>query len=274
MHKNTTCFVFCFLVIAGMFSAQIFPDGRFDGVSAVMKETYLACEGVYTIGRITDLKEKNATFAEFVSDDFVKKIIIDIRYSGNDHFKVVTDSGRMSDEEDASLHDLLFEKKVIYGVYNGAGGVTIELQAAEQGSPDGSFVILYDKTFGTWYDQLSEEEIEEFNKDERNITSVSFTGILKRNVRAYLDECDDICGRTVTAVDNLRLRSDGTLTGRTMTTMQKGCRVTIIAVGERSVIDGVASNWIQVSLPDNARDKDGSVITPGTTGWCFGGYVR
>jgi hypothetical protein len=231
-------------------------------------------EGVYTIETVTEVNEKNATYAQFVSDDFVKDFRIDIQYTGNDQFEVATQHGRLSDEVTLSQSDLLHKKSYIGGAYNGAGGETLELEFIDSGKNKGRFAVLYDKTFGTWYDQLSEKEAEEFNRDDRNIQSVSFTGILKRNIRAYFDESASVSGRVCTAVDNLRLRADCSLSGRIITTMQKGSGIKIIAVGDKSIIDGIASNWIQVSVLENAHDTGGSDIASGISGWCFGGYVK
>ena len=54
--------------------------------------------------------------------------------------------------------------------------------------------------------------------------------------------------------------------------MGKGCHLKVIQVGKLEKIDGITSNWVKVEI-EEGKDKDGKKITPGTTGWCFGGYL-
>ncbi|MBD5427944.1 MAG: hypothetical protein HDR39_01250 [Treponema sp.] len=44
-------------------------------------------------------------------------------------------------------------------------------------------------------------------------------------------------------------------------------------MGKEETIDGITSNWVQVSVLDGAKDKDGNAIEAGTKGWLFGGYL-
>jgi len=77
-----------------------------------------------------------------------------------------------------------------------------------------------------------------------------------------------------TVAENLRLRSTKNKSSTVITTMGKGTSVTVIAVGDRDSIDGITSNWVQVEIQPEAKDKNGKEIKAGTTGWCFGGYLE
>ena len=74
--------------------------------------------------------------------------------------------------------------------------------------------------------------------------------------------------------ENLRLRETENTSSAVITTMQAGTRVKVLAAGKEETIDGISSNWVQVEVQQEARDKDGNTIPAGTTGWCFGGYLQ
>ena len=80
-------------------------------------------------------------------------------------------------------------------------------------------------------------------------------------------------GKCYRASDNLRLRSSGSTAGKHVVTIGKGTQVKVLAVGAEQTIDGITSNWVQVEVQADAKDRDGKPIAPGTTGWCFGGYL-
>ena len=80
-------------------------------------------------------------------------------------------------------------------------------------------------------------------------------------------------GKTATVTENLRLRTNDKTTAEVVTTLVAGTRVKVLAPGRDDTIDGIASNWVQVSVLDGARDKDGNAIEAGTKGWLFGGYL-
>ncbi|MBD5427945.1 MAG: SH3 domain-containing protein [Treponema sp.] len=73
--------------------------------------------------------------------------------------------------------------------------------------------------------------------------------------------------------DNIRLRAAEGTTGDALATLAAGTRVKVEAVGKEETIDGITSNWVQVSVLDGAKDKDGNAIASGTKGWLFGGYL-
>ena len=73
--------------------------------------------------------------------------------------------------------------------------------------------------------------------------------------------------------DSLRLRAAEGTTGDALATLAAGTRVKVEAVGKEETIDGITSNWVQVSVLDGAKDKDGNAIAAGTKGWLFGGYL-
>ena len=80
-------------------------------------------------------------------------------------------------------------------------------------------------------------------------------------------------GKTATVTENLRLRTDDKTTAEVVTTLAAGTRVKVEAIGKEETIDGITSNWVQVSVFDGAKDKDGNAIEAGTKGWLFGGYL-
>ena len=80
-------------------------------------------------------------------------------------------------------------------------------------------------------------------------------------------------GKTMTVSENLRLRSEEATTSDILTVLQAGTRVKILEVGKAETIDGISSNWVQVEVQSGAKDRDGKIITKGTVGWCFGGYL-
>ncbi len=76
------------------------------------------------------------------------------------------------------------------------------------------------------------------------------------------------------AADNLRLRKTELTSSEVITTMQKGTPVKIVATGRKETIDGITGNWVQVEVQSGGKDRNGSPIPAGTTGWCFGGYLE
>ena len=80
-------------------------------------------------------------------------------------------------------------------------------------------------------------------------------------------------GKTAVVTENLRLRTGDKTTAQVVTTLVAGTRVKVLASGREDMVDGIASNWVQVSVLDGAKDKDGNVIEAGTIGWLFGGYL-
>ena len=73
--------------------------------------------------------------------------------------------------------------------------------------------------------------------------------------------------------ENLRLRIDEQTTAQVVTTLAAGMRVKVLAPGREDTIDGITSNWVQVSVLDGAKDKGGNTVETGTIGWLFGGYL-
>ena len=80
-------------------------------------------------------------------------------------------------------------------------------------------------------------------------------------------------GKTAVVTENLRLRTDDKTTAQVIATLAAGTRVKVLASGREDTIDGITSNWVQVSVLDGAKDKDGNAIETGTKGWLFGGYL-
>ncbi len=76
------------------------------------------------------------------------------------------------------------------------------------------------------------------------------------------------------AADNLRLRKTELTSSEVITTMLKGTPVKIVATGRKETIDGITGNWVQVEVQSGGKDRNGTPIPAGTTGWCFGGYLE
>ena len=80
--------------------------------------------------------------------------------------------------------------------------------------------------------------------------------------------------KTMTATENLKLRSAEATTSDVITVMYAGTKVKILEVGKAETIDGISSNWVKVKVQSGGKDRDGKTITKGTVGWCFGGYLK
>ena len=80
--------------------------------------------------------------------------------------------------------------------------------------------------------------------------------------------------KTMTVKENLKLRSGEATTTSVLAVMSAGTRVKILRLGKQATIDGITSNWVQVEVQAGAKDRDGKAIAAGTTGWCFGGYLK
>ena len=80
--------------------------------------------------------------------------------------------------------------------------------------------------------------------------------------------------KTMIVKENLKLRSGEATTTSVLAVMSAGTRVKILRLGKQATIDGITSNWVQVEVQAGAKDRDGKLIAAGTTGWCFGGYLK
>lgn len=83
-----------------------------------------------------------------------------------------------------------------------------------------------------------------------------------------------IVGKKMVVSENLRLRKDLSTESEIITSMQKGTQVKIIKTGKEDSIDNINSFWVEVEVLPNGKDKNGKDIEPGTSGWCFGGYLQ
>ena len=80
-------------------------------------------------------------------------------------------------------------------------------------------------------------------------------------------------GAIVLVLDNLRLRSAGSMDGSTIVTIQKGSLLEVMGTGKNETIDGIDSSWVKVKVLESTQDKDGRLVQEETEGWCFGGYL-
>jgi uncharacterized protein YgiM (DUF1202 family) len=70
-----------------------------------------------------------------------------------------------------------------------------------------------------------------------------------------------IIGDRYRTLDNLHLRTAGSLSGNVILTVQRRERVIVLQEGNVQTIDGITSAWVKVRLAS------------GREGWCFGGYL-
>ena len=80
-------------------------------------------------------------------------------------------------------------------------------------------------------------------------------------------------GGVVLVLDNLRLRSAGSMDGSAIVTIQKGSLLEVMGTGKNETIDGIDSSWVKVKVLESTQDKDGRLVQEETEGWCFGGYL-
>ena len=110
-------------------------------------------------------------------------------------------------------------------------------------------------------------------EDENGNVKTGASEDLDTSVTAVIPKPSPDLGKTAVVTENLRLRTDDKTTAKVVTTLVAGARVKVFAPGREDTIDGIASNWVQVSVLDGAKDKDGNAIEAGTVGWLFGGYL-
>ena len=79
--------------------------------------------------------------------------------------------------------------------------------------------------------------------------------------------------KTMSAVYNLKLRTDESIDSEVKTIMQAGTIVKILEFGKSETIDDIRSNWVKVEVI-SGKDRDGKDIKKKTTGWCYGGYLE
>lgn len=73
---------------------------------------------------------------------------------------------------------------------------------------------------------------------------------------------------------NLRLRSEQGTAADIITTIKQGARVKVVELGNSDIIDDIESKWVKVEVVKKAKTSDGKDVEEGTTGWCFGGYLK
>ena len=145
---------------------------------------------------------------------------------------------------------------------------------------DGDYLYIFlddQQTLLTTYYAYSNEEYVNLKKSIRinQFNSADFT--LPRHADGTCDYETAVrlqSGKRYRASDNLRLRSSGSTAGKPVVTIGKGTQVKVLGIGVEQIIDGITSNWVQVEVLAGAKDRDGKAIAVGTTGWCFGGYLK
>ena len=145
---------------------------------------------------------------------------------------------------------------------------------------DGDYLYIFlddQQTLLTTYYAYSKEEYVNLKKSIRinQFNSADFT--LPRHADGTCDYETAVrlqSGKRYRASDNLRLRSSGSTAGKPVVTIGKGTQVKVLGIGVEQIIDGITSNWVQVEVLAGAKDRDGKAIAVGTTGWCFGGYLK
>lgn len=80
--------------------------------------------------------------------------------------------------------------------------------------------------------------------------------------------------RIMTVKENLKLRKGEATTTEIITVMASGTKVKIMQIGKSEKIDDFNTNWVQVEVQSEAKDRNGNDIKAGITGWCYGGYLE
>ena len=178
-----------------------------------------------------------------------------------DGYKVtaVTDVWRMPDY---NKHEPIIGKEIVLYMY-----------------VDGDYIsILIDNKHELGVLMLVDNEIQ---KQVRNLLEDNTCNLSKITWPRHADGSCDYetavrlqSGKRYRASDNLRLRSSGSTAGKPVVTIGKGTQVKVLSIGAEQTIDGITSNWVQVEVQAGAKDRDGKAIAAGTTGWCFGGYLK
>lgn len=79
--------------------------------------------------------------------------------------------------------------------------------------------------------------------------------------------------RTMSVVENLKLRSAEATSSTVLTVMSVGTKVKVLELGKEETIDGISSNWVKIEVI-SGKDKDGNKLKSGMAGWCYGGYLE
>ena len=81
-------------------------------------------------------------------------------------------------------------------------------------------------------------------------------------------------GISVSAKENLRLRTVELISSPIITTIKKNTFVKVKLIGKFDCIDGINSRCVYVEVQNGAQDNTGKLIKNGTEGWCFAGYLN
>ena len=148
---------------------------------------------------------------------------------------------------------------------------------------DGEYLYIYledGKTlYATYcaYDESEEKALQEaIRTNEFDMTKITFP--YHADGTCDYERGGGVPGKKIVngvyrAQDNLRLRVNENTSSEIITTMKAGTRVKILSLGKEETIDGITNNWVEVRVEWNSKDLNGRSIY-GTTGWCFGGYLK
>lgn len=109
-----------------------------------------------------------------------------------------------------------------------------------------------------------------FNEDKSNNNNAQ----IESNKNNKISKTNVSINKKMICTDNLRLRSEEETSSQIITTMAKGTKVKVLKLGKSEIIDNIPSNWVQIEILKEAKDKDGNPIKVGTIGWCYGGYLE
>ena len=144
---------------------------------------------------------------------------------------------------------------------------------------DGDYLEVYLNNLTDYYDTFCKVDNETLNQ-YNNLIQTNKCDLSRVTWPRHADgSCDYETinklqqGKRYRASDNLRLRSSGSTAGKPVVTIGKGTQVKVLGIGAEQTIDGIISNWVQVEVQADAKDRDGKAIAAGTRGWCFGGYL-
>ena len=179
-------------------------------------------------------------------------------YSGSDTSGIVAWDSQNSG---GSAHEVMTKKPNELGIYDMSGNVWEWVNEWEKGTPK--------LRGGSYFSDGGNDCKTAISAYTYAAAEFTFPPFGFRVVRSTMIAKD----KTMSAVYNLKLRTDESIDSEVKTIMQAGTTVKILEFGKSETIDDIRSNWVKVEV-QSGKDKDGKIIKKGVTGWCYGGYLE
>ena len=144
--------------------------------------------------------------------------------------------------------------------------------------PDNKSQII--KTFSSGVPEIGIKDIV-LSKDEQVYLFVEIDGIngylsfaeIQNKWTIKTNKLQFSFNNQLNVIENLKLRENENLSSNVLVVMAENTKVKIIGIGNEDKIDGIKSNWVKVEVIEG-KDNNGKDISPFTTGWCYGGYLK